>query len=74
MEKIDDQYEPFVTDKLSALQSVIELSICSCKKTNCNSLRCDSKKKGLVSSDMCQCLNCLNIEFDEPEFEQKIMI
>ena len=59
----------FMADKLSAPQSVIELSMCSCKKTNCDSLRCNCKKKGLVCSDMCQCLNCSNIEFDKPEFE-----
>ena len=67
--KIDDEYEPFMTDKLPAPQSVIELSMCSCKKTNCDSLRCNCKKKGLVCSDMSQCLNCSNIEFDKPEFE-----
>ena len=54
--KIDNEYKPF--DKLPAPQSVIELSVCSCKKTNCDSLRCNCKKKGLVRSDMCQCLNC----------------
>ena len=67
--KIDDEYEPFMTDKLPAPQSVIELSMCSCKKTKGDSLRCNCKKKGLVCSDICQCLNCSNIEFDKPEFE-----
>ena len=57
--KIDDEYEPFMTHKLPAPQSVIELSMCSCKKTNCDSLRCN----------VCQCLNCSNIEFDKSEFE-----
>ena len=67
-----------VTQLLEYLQSVIELIICSCKK-NCDSLCYNSKKKGLVCSAMCQCLNscsamchCLNssnIEFDKPEFE-----
>ena len=66
--KIDDEYEPFLTDKLPARQLVIELSMCSCKKTNCDSLRCSCKKKGLVCSDTWQCLNCSNIEFDKPEF------
>ena len=42
---------------------------CSCKKTNYDSLRYNSKKKGLVCFDMCECLKCLNIEFDKPEFE-----
>ena len=69
MEKIDDEYEPFMTDKLPAPQSVIELSMYSCKKTNCDSLRCNCKKKGLVCANICQCLNCSNIEFDKPEFE-----
>ena len=69
-----DEYEPFMTDKLLAPQSVIELSMCSCKKRNCNSLRCNSKKKGLVCTDMCQCLNCSNIKFDKPEFEWEIII
>ena len=54
----------FMADKLSAPQSVIELSMCSCKKTNCHSLRCN----------MCQCLNCSNIEFDKSEFEWGITI
>ena len=54
----------FMADKLSAPQSVIELSMCSCKKTNCDSLRCN----------MCQCLNCSNIEFDKSEFEWEIAI
>ena len=54
----------FMADKLSAPQSVIELSMCSCKKTNCDSLRCN----------MCQCLNCSNIEFDKSEFEWGITI
>ena len=67
--KIDHEYEPFMADKLPAPQSVIELGMCSCKKTNCDSLRCNCKKKGLVCSDMCQCLNWSNIEFDKPEFE-----
>ena len=54
----------FMTDKLFVPQSVIELSMCSCKKTNCDSLRCN----------MCQCLNCSNIEFDKSEFEWGITI
>ena len=44
--KFDDEYELFMAEKLPAPQSVIELSTCSCKKTNCNSLRCNCKKKG----------------------------
>ena len=67
--QIDDEYESLMTDKLPAPQSVIELSMYSCKKTNCDSLHCNCKNKGLVCSDMCQCLNCSNIEFDKPEFE-----
>ena len=31
--KIDDEYEPFMTDRLLARQLVIEFSMCSCKKT-----------------------------------------
>ena len=54
----------FMADKLSAPQSVIELSMFSCKKTNCDSLCCN----------MCQCLNCSNIEFDKSEFEWGITI
>ena len=69
MEKIDDEYEPFVMNKLPAPQSLIELRMCSCKKTNCDSLPSNCKKKGLMCSDMCQCLNCSNIEFDKPEFK-----
>ena len=71
---IDYEYETFVTDKLPAPQSVIKPSMCSCKKTNCDSLSCNCKKKKLVCSDMCQCLNCSNIEFDKPELEIEIII
>ena len=67
--KIDNEYKPFVTDKLPTPQSVIKLSMYSCKKTKCNSLRCNCKKKGLVCSDVRQCLNCSNIEIDKPEFK-----
>ena len=67
--KIDDEYEPFMTVKLPPPQSVIELTMCSCKKTNCDSLRSNCKKKGLMCSDMCQCLNCSFIEFVKPEYE-----
>ena len=53
---------PIYGRQTSAHQSVIELSMCSCKKTNCDSLRCN----------MCQCLNCSNIEFYKPEFKWEI--
>ena len=53
---------PIYGRQTSAPQSVIELSMCSCKKTNCDSLRCN----------MYQCLNCSNIEFDKPEFKWEI--
>ena len=58
----------FMAEKLPAPQLVIELSMCSRKKTNCDSLRCNSKKKELVCFDMCQCLNCSNFGSDKPEF------
>ena len=69
--KIDDEYEPFMTHKLPAPQSVIELSMCSCKKTNYDSLRCDRKKKGLVCYNMCQCLNCSNINLIKQNLNKK---
>ena len=50
--KIDDECETFMTDRLPTPQSVIELSMCSCKKTNCDF--CNCKKKGLECSVMCQ--------------------
>ena len=63
-----------MTEKLLAPQSVIKFSMCSCKKANCDSLRFNCKKKGLVCSDMCQCLNCSNIESEMSEFEKEIII
>ena len=53
---------PIYGRQTSAHQSVIELSMCSCKKTNCDSLRCNK----------CQCFNCSNIEFNKPEFRWEI--
>ena len=69
MEKFSDECEPFKTDKSPAPQSVIELGMCWCKKTKCDSLYYDFKKKGLMCSEMCQYLNCSNTEFDEPGFK-----
>ena len=66
MSKKGHWFEPFMMDELPAPESVIELNMCSCKKTNCDSLRYNCKKKGMVCSDICQwcqCLNCLNVKF-----------
>ena len=46
--KDDEEYEPFMTDKLCVPQSFSKLVICSCKMYVCDSICCNNSNKGLI--------------------------
>ena len=54
---VDNLYEPVTTTLLPAQQSIIHLTVCSCK---CADNRCKCKKNNLKCSEMCQCVDCEN--------------
>ena len=57
---VDKCYEPVTTTLLPAPQSIIHLTVCSCKTVKCADNRCKCKKNNLKCSEMCQCTNCEN--------------
>ena len=49
-----------MTDQLPAPKVTIEMSLCRCEKSDCNSRRCVCRKNGLVCTEMCGCIGCKN--------------
>ena len=51
-----------MTDQLPALEATeaIEMSLCRCLKSKCNSKHCVCKQKVLVCTRMCGCIDCEN--------------
>lgn len=72
--KDDEEYEPFMTDKLCVPQSVSKLVICSCKMYVCDSICCNNSNKGLICLDICYQLNCSNVENEKLEFDWEVIL
>jgi hypothetical protein len=56
-----------------APNAILELVYCKCKKTKCTGGQCSCKRKDLVCTDLCQCLECDNEDpshvIMEPEYD-----
>ena len=65
--------EAVMTKKLPAPESVIELCICQCK-TVWSSLRCMSKKKSMLCTERCLCVDCCSDENDNDNVNSDVDI
>ena len=59
-QKANGKYHPVMADQLQALEGTIEMSLCRCKKSKCNSQFCVYRQNGLVYTEMCDCNDCKN--------------
>ena len=50
-----------------APESILEFSSCNCKKSMCQTNRCNCKSLGLPCTELCGCKNCDNQKIDEDE-------
>jgi hypothetical protein len=52
-----------------APDSILEFSLCGCKKSGCKNNMCSCVANGLKCTDICGCTQCLNSkpEHDSPE-------
>eukprot|EP00057_Strongylocentrotus_purpuratus_P019489 XP_011673963.1 PREDICTED: uncharacterized protein LOC105442958 [Strongylocentrotus purpuratus] len=60
--KVED--DAYVIDWMTlppAPASVLELSHCSCKKTQCTQGRCSCLQNNMPCTDMCSCIDCANL-------------
>ena len=68
--KKDHVFEPVMTSLAPAPESIIHLTVSSCK-TNCSTNRCKCLKNGLNCSEMCRCENSESDEKDEEMFRER---
>ena len=55
-----------MTNQPPVPEAVVELSFCKCK-TGCSSMRCKCQKSGFTSTEMCDCVECENLENHDDE-------
>ena len=58
--KENGQYRGKTTDQLPAPEAAIEMVACGCK-SGCTTNRCKCKKNSLKCTEMCICIDCINI-------------
>ena len=56
----ENRFIPVTMDEMPAPLNLIELTMCGCEKTKCESNRCRCKKHEFCCTDVCQCRNCEN--------------
>ena len=61
-ETIDDKLIPIMTDESPAPDFSIELNSCGCQKTKCKTEKCSCLQNGLKCTDICNCLDCENVD------------